>query len=165
MHESHCLFQICCIPYPLLEFRRFEDGLSLLDQLVSSQLHIFIEQVASEHLLSVSQVVSLVAEPETAYKGLCGKGEVFVVEEGVVVIKKKYGKKSSEFGVLVIKTMVYLQESHVVVPFGVVLIKKSSAERELWANSLYNVKQIEHFLNRFISLLSHTPVYWQVTVI
>ena len=64
------------------------------------------------------------------------------MEEGIVVIKEKYGKKSSEFGVLVIKTMVYLQESHVVVPFGVVLIKKSSAERELWANSLYNVEQI-----------------------
>ena len=59
--------------------------LSFLNKLISSHLHVLIEQVATENLLSVLVVQSIRAPEKKTKSALSHKLVVFVVEEGIVI--------------------------------------------------------------------------------
>jgi hypothetical protein len=60
-HES--LLEISGEPNPLLHVLGVEEGLTLADKLISTHLHVLVEQVAAENLLAIL-IVKLVASNE-----------------------------------------------------------------------------------------------------
>jgi len=61
--------------------------------------------------------------------------------------------------VLFEKWIINIEVSHIIIPLWIMWVQKHSLQWELWANSLNNIKEIKHLLNRFVSLLSHASVF------
>ena len=57
---------------------------------------------------------------------------------------------------LLVKWIVYVQVSHVIIPLWVMRVQNHGLKWELRSNSLSNIKQVKHFFNRLVSLLTHT---------
>lgn len=75
-------------PNPFLHLFPSEKVLALLDEFISSHLHVLIEKVATEDLLSVL-VVHEVTGPEEDTEGYLGHElVVLVVEQSVVVVQE-----------------------------------------------------------------------------
>lgn len=63
--------------------------LSLFYEFISSHLHILIEQVASEDLLSILKVDLIGEKEQESEGGFSHKLQVLVVEEYIVVVKEQ----------------------------------------------------------------------------
>ena len=88
VHAAKSLLKIGSIPDPSLHFLGLEEVFSLSDELISAHLHVLIEQVTSEDLLSVF-VVEQVGDREEAPHGQLGRElQVLVVEKDVVVVQE-----------------------------------------------------------------------------
>ena len=89
MASDESLLKIGSVPDPLLHLLSSEQVLSLLDQLVSSHLHILVEQVATEDLLPVLVVKGVGGQEEHAQGGLGHELQILVMEEGIVVVEEE----------------------------------------------------------------------------
>ena len=76
-------------PDPLFHVLTAEEVLALLDELVGAHLHVLIEEVAAEDLLSVSVVQHVGGHEEEAEGALGHELHVLVVEEDVVVVQEQ----------------------------------------------------------------------------
>ena len=84
--------------------------------------------------------------------------EILVVEELVIVVQEKERHDAHVHHVLFVQWVVHIKVSHVVVPLWIMRVQEQSVYWELWTNSLANIKQVEHLLDRLVALLSHTSV-------
>ena len=89
MASDESFLEVGSVPDPLLHLLSSEQVLSLLDQLVSSHLHVLVEQVATEHLLPVLVVEGVGGHEEHSQGCLCHKLEVLVMEESIVVVEEE----------------------------------------------------------------------------
>lgn len=141
------LLEVGAVPDPLLHVVALEKWLSLLHELVGAHLHVLVEQVASQHLLSVLGVQDLRVDEGVARDALGDELEILVVEELIVVVQEEEGHHRHIHHVLLVQWVVHIQISHVVVPLWIVGVEEQSVEWELWTNSLANIKQVKHLLN------------------
>jgi len=152
------LLQVSGPPDPLFHLITSEEVLTLLDELISAELDVLIEQVATEDLLAIL-VVDKVADYEKTSEGSLGNEcHVLVVEHDVVVVKENESGDGCERHVLLVVGVLNVQIGHIIIPFGVVGVQEHSFKRELRANTLCNVEEIEHLLNRLVALLTHTSI-------
>lgn len=70
MASDESLLKVSSVPDPLLHLLSSEQVLSLLDQLVSSHLHVLVEQVATEDLFPILVVEGVRGQEEHAQGGL-----------------------------------------------------------------------------------------------
>lgn len=86
-HES--LLEVSSEPNPFLHLLAAEEVLTLLDELISTHLHVLIEEVAAENLLSVAVVKNVGGHEEETESHLGHKLHVLVVEEDVIVVQEQ----------------------------------------------------------------------------
>lgn len=153
-HEG--LLEIGSEPDPLLHLRASEQVLALSNELVSAKLNVFVEKVATEHLLSVLVVDEVADNEERTESGLGDESHVAVVEHDVVVVQEQERGEGGEHHELFVVGVLDVQVGHVIIPLRVVGIEEHGINRELWSNALGNIKQIKHLLNRLVTLLAHT---------
>ena len=158
MASDERLLQVGAVPDPLLHVVTFEKWLTLLDELVCAHLHILIEEVASEHLLPVFRVKDLRVQERVPTDSFGDKLEILIVEELVVVVKCQERHDRHIHDVLLVQRVVHIQISHVVVPLWIVGVQEQCVEWELWSDSFAHIEQVEHLLDGFVTLLSHTSV-------
>ena len=87
--SDQSLLEVGGVPDPSFHLLALEEVRSLGDELVSSHLDVLIEEVASEHLLSVLGVEHLGVEVRVSEHGLGDELEVLVMEEHVVVVQEE----------------------------------------------------------------------------
>lgn len=137
-HEG--FLEIGSVPDPSGHGLTSEEGLSLLDKLISSHLDVLVKEVATEDLLSVL-VVDHVGGNEEHSKGDLGRVlQVLVVEVHVVIVKEDERSQRTEHQKLFVVRVVNVQVSHVIIPLGIVGVEEHSVKRELRANSLNNIE-------------------------
>lgn len=115
-HEG--LLEISGEPNPLLHLFTSQEGFSFLNQLISSHLHVLVEEVASEDLLSVLEVKHIRHKEEQAQSDFSCELQVLIVEENVVVVKEQEGATSQEHQILFIVWVVDVEIGHVIIPLS-----------------------------------------------
>lgn len=88
MASDESLLEVSGEPYPLLHLFSSEDVFSFLDELVGAHLHILIEEIATEDLLSVLNVEQVGEDEGQRESALRHELQVLVVEEHVIVVQK-----------------------------------------------------------------------------
>ena len=149
------LLKVGRVPDPPLHVLRPEHVLALLDELVSAHLHVLIEQIAAQDLLSVLVVDSIVGQEHETESGLGDKLHVLVVEENVVVVQEEEGSNGGEGHVAFVVGILNVEVSHIIVPLAVVGIQEHGAQREAWAHPLAHIQQVEHLLDGVVAGLTH----------
>ena len=119
-HEG--LLQVGGEPNPPLHGLRVQQVLSFFDELVCAHLHILVKQVAPQDLLSVLVVDQIGRDEKHAQSSLGDKGQVFVVEEHVVVVQEDEGCRCCENGPSFVHGVLNVQVGHIVVPLGVMRV-------------------------------------------
>lgn len=82
------LLKIGCPPDPALHLLTLEQMLALGNELISTELNILVEQVATKHLLAVLVIDEVADDEERAERGLGDECHVLVVEHDVVVVQE-----------------------------------------------------------------------------
>lgn len=88
-HEG--FLKIGSVPDPLGHGFTSEEGLSLLDEFISTHLDVFIEEVATENLLAILVVDHVGSDEEHSQSDLGGVLHVLVMEVHVVIVKEDEG--------------------------------------------------------------------------
>ena len=153
------LLKIGCPPDPALHLLTLEQMLTLSNELVSAELHILVEQVATKYLLAVLVVDEVADDEEGAEGGLGDERHVLVVEHDVVVVQEDERSQRGEHHKLLVVRVLNIQVSHIIVPLRIMWVQEHGIKGELGSNSLGNVEKVEHLLNGLVTLLSHTSVY------
>ena len=84
--SDESLLKVGTVPDPSLHVLAFEKWLPRLDKFISTHLNVLVEEITSEHLLSVFCVQELRVQECVSEDGLGDKGKVLVVEEHVIVV-------------------------------------------------------------------------------
>ena len=158
MTSDESLLEISRPPDPFLHFFTSEHVLSLPDEFISSHLNVLIEQVASQHLLSVLVINGLGMEERVSEDCLGDEVEVLVVEEVVIVVQEQETSNTQVDAMVLDCWIIDVQVSHIIIPLWIMGIKEHGLQWELWSNSLDDIKEIEHLLDGLVSLLSHASV-------
>ena len=87
MATSERLLEIGGEPNPLFHLGATKKVLTLSNKLVSAELNVLVEQVATKHLLSVLVVDEVADHKEGAKSGLCHERHISVVEHDVIFIQ------------------------------------------------------------------------------
>eukprot|EP00351_Strombidinopsis_sp_SopsisLIS2011_P003694 CAMPEP_0116878416 /NCGR_PEP_ID=MMETSP0463-20121206/10180_1 /TAXON_ID=181622 /ORGANISM="Strombidinopsis sp, Strain SopsisLIS2011" /LENGTH=186 /DNA_ID=CAMNT_0004526643 /DNA_START=86 /DNA_END=646 /DNA_ORIENTATION=- len=140
VHAAQSLLEISGVPDPTLHLLRLEQMFTLRNKLVSAHLDVFVEEVTSQHLLSVFVVKKVGDQEERSNSEFSGELQVLVVEEDVVVVQEHETGQTEEHHVLLVVRVVNVQVGHVIIPLGIMGIKEHSIKRESWSNSLDNVE-------------------------
>ena len=155
-HES--LLEIGSVPDPLLHLIASKEVFALFNELISAELDILVEKVTSKHLLAILVVDEIADNEQRSESGLGDESHILVMEHDVVVVEEHERSDRSEHHVLLVVGVLNVQVGHIIIPFGVVRVQEHSLKRELRSNTLGNIKEIEHLLDRLVTLLAHTSV-------
>jgi len=80
--------EISSEPDPFLHVFSSQEVLSFLNKFISSHLHVLIEKITSQHLLSIFVIDHVRAGEEETKSALCSELEVLVVEEYIIVVEE-----------------------------------------------------------------------------
>ena len=89
MAAGQGLLEISSEPNPFLHVFTAKEVLALLNELISTHLHVLIEQVAAKHLLSVPVVQHVRCQEQETKSHLSDELHVLVVKEDVVVVEEE----------------------------------------------------------------------------
>ena len=157
--SDESFLEVSGVPDPLLHLLALEEVFSLLDKLIGSHLDVLVEKVASQHLLPVLGVQHLGVQESVPEHCLSHELEVLVMEEHVVVVKEQERHERKVHHVLLEERVINVQISHVIIPLWIVRVQQHRLKWEFRANSLDHIEQVQHLLDRFVSLLPHTSAF------
>ena len=158
MASYQSLLNTGSVPDPIFHVLALKGLFSLPYELVCPHLDILIEEVASEHLLSVLSVESLGVKESISKHCLVDEMEALIVEEHIVIVKEKEGYNREVHHVVLEQRIINVKVSHIIIPLWVIWIQEHRVQWELWPNSLHDVKKVQHLFDGFISLLSHASI-------
>ena len=156
MTTSHSLLQVSSVPDPFLHLIATKQVLALSNKLISPQLNILVEEIATEHLLAILIVQEVAHDKEGTKGSLRHECQVLVMEHDIVVVEEHESCDATEHHVLLVVWVVDIQVGHVIVPFGIVWVKEEGIEWELWSNTFGHIEQVKHLFNGLVALLAHT---------
>lgn len=137
-HKS--FLEVGTVPNPTLHFVGVEELLTLFDELVSTHLHILVEEVAAEDLFAVLVVDGVGGGEEEHKHSLGWELHILVVEEDIVVVEEDEGRSRAEHSKAFKEGIVNIQVSHIVVPLWIVRVQKHGVEGEFRSNTFGNIE-------------------------
>ncbi len=88
MSAHECLLEVGGEPNPLFHFLATKQVLTLLDQFVSTHLHVLVKQIAAQYLFPVLVVKLIAHNEQKTESGFSYELHILVVEEQVIVIEE-----------------------------------------------------------------------------